>query len=56
MKIQKKRILVEKDNLLFEMLPDNMLKGRLPNICNSIEKISDEIFNFLNMYKDSKNI
>lgn len=26
------------------------------NICNSIEKITDEIFNFLNMYKDSKNI
>ncbi|QKF78223.1 hypothetical protein [Arcobacter defluvii] len=26
------------------------------NICNSIEKITDEIFNFLNMYKNSKNI
>lgn len=26
------------------------------NICNSIEKITDEIFNLLNMYKDSKNI
>ena len=26
------------------------------NLCNSLDKITDEIFNLLNMYKDSKNI
>lgn len=48
----KKRILVEKDNLLFEMLPDNMLKGRLPNMCNSIDKTAFCINEFKKLHGD----
>ena len=41
---------------MMEDIEDNDIYLTHHNICNSIEKISDEIFNFLNMYKDSKNI
>lgn len=41
---------------MMEDIEDNDIYLTHHNICNCIEKISDEIFNFLNMYKDSKNI
>lgn len=41
---------------MMEDIEDNDIYLTHHNICNSIEKITDEIFNLLNMYKDSKNI
>jgi hypothetical protein len=47
-----KTILIEQDNLLFEMMPDNMLKGRLPSIYNVVDKTSFCINEFKKLHGD----